>query len=346
MISVGLIGGTGYTGKKLIQFCARHKGISEFTIYGNSTAESMLCTIFPEFEGQIHNRPVLSSQDVSLEHDVYFITLPHGGALNFVPKLISAGKKVIDLGGDYRLDSADSYKQWYGIEHTSPYLLNSKLYGLADIETDAYPMVRLISNPGCYPTSVLLGLLPLVNNHSDCILSVSTAAYSGTSGAGKSPRSDLLMTEMEGNVKAYNVNNHRHQPEILQMLEKFGLSSPFSFTTHLLPIGTGIYTTTSVHLKSALDQSDLVHEYTRFYENKPFVRIRQNPPDLKWVTNTNFCDISVSVKDKTLIITSTIDNLIKGAAGQAMQNLNLLMGWDESISLGLNRKELNYASVG
>ncbi len=332
MISVGIIGGSGYTGKKLVQFCNNHPFIEEFIVYGNSSAGQSLSSLFPEFDNIIQNSAIGSMDNLG-EHDLYFIALPHGEALKVVPELISKGKKVIDLGGDYRLDSKEEYELWYGKTHTSPELLNSKIYGLADYQGIDYTGTNLIANPGCYPTATLLSLIPFVDSFGDEIITVSTVAYSGTSGAGKTPKQELLMSEMDGNVSAYNLNKHRHQPEILQTLKTFEFNSPFSFSTHLLPVAVGIYATTSIHLSSSISEKEIVSKYKSFYSESPFVRIREVPPQLNWVVNTNFCDINISIKDRVLIITSAIDNLIKGASGQAIQNMNILFGWDETLSL-------------
>ncbi len=335
MISIGIIGGSGYAGKKLIQFCNSHPLISEYKVYGNKTTGQFLSELFPELAGQMIDSQIESVENISDSHDVYFITLPHGEALKYVPSLFQVGKKIIDLGGDYRLDSKNEYEKWYNIQHNSENLLNEKIYGLADYYGTQYSNVSLIANPGCYPTAALLGLLPLSAGFADEIISVSTSAYSGTSGAGKSPKQELMMSEMDGDVSAYNVNKHRHQPEIEQMLKKFGFNSPFSFTTHLLPVSVGIYATTSIHLKKEIDEKTIKDYYQSFYENSVFVRLREVPPHLNWVVNSNYCDINISVKEKTVIITSAIDNLIKGASGQAIQNMNKLFGWDESLGIKL-----------
>ncbi|MHB1688210.1 MAG: N-acetyl-gamma-glutamyl-phosphate reductase [Ignavibacteriaceae bacterium] len=332
MISVGIIGGSGYTGKKLIQYCSNHPLIEELKVYGNSSAGKSITSLFPEFDNIIQDSVISSLENLG-DHDLYFIALPHGEALNVVPQLISKGKKVIDLGGDYRLDSKEEYELWYNKKHTSPEFLTSKVYGLADYQSLDYSGANLIANPGCYPTATLLSLIPFVDSFADEIITVSTVAYSGTSGAGKTPKQELLMSEMDGNVAAYNLNKHRHQPEILQMLKSFGFNSPFSFSTHLLPVAVGIYATTSIHLKNSISEKEIFSKYRSFYSGSPFVRIREIPPQLNWVVNTNFCDINISIKDKVLIITSAIDNLVKGASGQAIQNMNILFGWDETLSL-------------
>jgi N-acetyl-gamma-glutamyl-phosphate reductase len=333
VISICIIGGSGYTGKHLIQLCGSHPFVNSISVYGFKTAGMHIKYVFPELAMQFPNLIVEDSNKLSYEHDVYFIALPHGEALKYVPELISKGKLVIDIGGDYRLDNADKYTKWYKIQHTSPELLSNKLYGLADyLSSDLYTK-NLIANPGCYPTSALLSLLPLVENFAGDIDFVSTSAYSGTSGAGKSANHDLSLSEMFGNVRAYNVNSHRHQPEIEQMMDKYGFKSAYSLTTHLLPVAVGIYATTTVHMKKEVSQDTINNLYVNKYKHSPFVRMREVPPNLSWVVNTNFCDINISAKGKIIIITAAIDNLIKGAAGQAVQNLNKFYKWDETLGI-------------
>lgn len=343
MISVGILGGSGYTGKYLTQFSQNHPFIADFTVYAKGTAGQKLTAVFPELLNLIADKVIESIDAVSMKHDAYFVALPHGEALNYIPLLVSKGKNVIDLGGDYRLDGADEYSKWYGLEHTSAALLQEKVYGLADFQATSTEGVKLIANPGCYPTATLLGLLPLVQNFVDAVASISTVAYSGTSGAGKAAKADLLMSEMSGNVRAYNVNSHRHQPEIYQALQSRGYHGNYAFTTHLLPVAVGIYATSTIFLRSGIDKEAVLSSYVGCYASSPFVRLRNMPPNLSWVTGTNYCDIHVSVKDQTVIITSVIDNLIKGAAGQAMQNLNNVFGWEQHT--GILTKGKDYVPV-
>jgi len=337
MISVGIIGGTGYTGKYLLEFIQKHENVSEYTIYANNSAGSQLLDIFPELLGVIENQTIKSVDNLSYSHDLYFISLPHGESLKYVPLLLEKAIKVIDLGGDYRLDSEKLYKEWYQFDHTSADLLATKVYGLADINNEKTLNSEFIANPGCYPTSIQLALIPFLRFYANKIISISSVSYSGASGAGKSPKTELLLSELDGNVKAYNVNIHRHQPEIEQELKKYGMNSPFAFTTHLLPIARGIYSTSTIHLNSEISEEEISEKYLTEYANSKFVRMRNVPPELKWVVNTNFCDINISAKNKTVIITSTIDNLIKGASGQAIQNMNKMFGWNETLGL-LNTK--------
>lgn len=336
MISVGIIGGSGYTGKKLVQFCSQHSFVENIEIYGFTKAGMSLYSLFPDLVNVTENKLINSIEDLSYSHDLYFVALPHGESLKYVPQLIESGKKVIDLGGDYRLDDHEIYKEWYKNEHTSTSLLNDKKYGLADFYNLSEYNSNLTANPGCFPTSILLGLLPFTKYYADKILTVSSVSYSGTSGAGKSANKDFLLSEMDGNVKAYNVNGHRHQPEIMQELKKQGLKAPYSFTTHLLPISVGIYSTTVVHLENQIDENEIESLYKVIYKDTPFVRMRNTPPELKWVAGTNFCDINISIKGNTAVITSAIDNLIKGASGQAVQNMNKIYELEVSAGLLIN----------
>lgn len=344
-INIGIIGGTGYAGKELLKILSNHPFVCEIKIYAKSTAGNSILEIFPELEGSIEDIQIKSVNDLDDSNDLYFTALPHGETLKHIPYLISSGKKVIDIGGDYRLSNSNMYNEWYGFEHTSPELLKTKIYGLADVLDNSDYAYDLIANPGCYPTATLIPLLPIVESFYEEIISVSTVAYSGVSGAGKSVKADLLLSEMYGNVKAYNLNKHRHEPEIIQILQNFGLGNkPYSFSTHLLPIARGIYVTTTIHLKNELVQDEVDTVIEQKYSSSPFVRIRKTPPELKWVLETNFCDIHASVGPCRIILTSAIDNLIKGAAGQAVQNMNKLYGLDQTTGLLPNRELISLLS--
>jgi len=342
MISVGIIGSSGYTGKKLISFLAHHPEVKELKLYSYSTSGQELYQLFPEFQGVIPNLPVgaLSNLDESL--DVYFTALPHGESIKVIPGLIEKGKVVIDLSGDFRLDDPAGYDRWYHFTHSAPQLLSQKVYGLADYHRTSYSGKKLISNPGCYPTVTLLSVLPLAEAFADDILTVATVAYSGTSGAGKSPNADLLLSEMDGNSRAYNLHQHRHEPEILQELQKAGMYSPFSFAVHLLPVAVGMYATTSIFTRKALDPAAVTAAFETFCQNQPFIRFRKQIPQIKWVAGSNFCDLSVSVRGTSILVTGAIDNLVKGASGQAVQNMNSYFGFHPAA--GLLPSEGNHVS--
>jgi len=238
---------------------------------------------------------------------------------------------VIDLSGDFRLNSADDYEKWYNFSHSKEKLLKIKNYALADLPDTKYGS-KLISNPGCYPTAVSLALIPFVNEYSDIIESISVSAYSGISGAGSKPSAKLLFGEISGNVYAYKINKHQHEPEIVQTLQKYGMNCNFSFTTHILPVFAGIYSTATIFLKDE-NKDNFTELYNEYYSNSHFVRIKDEAPQLKHVVDTNFCDININADGSRVIITSAIDNLIKGAAGQAVQNMNRHFGWDEKLGL-------------
>ncbi|HOM65368.1 MAG TPA: N-acetyl-gamma-glutamyl-phosphate reductase [Ignavibacteriales bacterium] len=332
MKKVAIIGGTGYTGYELIKFLLKHKYVSDFDIFANSSAGKKLLDIFPEFENILPNdKTIFHVDEFSNSYDVVFLALPHQESHNLVPKIINSKNLIIDLGGDFRLDNKELYTQWYNFEHKYQNLLDIKTYGLCEIVKDYKS--NLIANPGCYPTSVLLALIPIVNNFSDLIESISVVSYSGTSGAGKSAKQELLLSEMYGNVKAYNVLKHRHEVEIHQELKKFGFQGNFVFTTHLLPITRGIYSTCNIFLKYSVKKDDIKDAFYQHYNDKPFIRLRNTPPEIKWVANTNFCDIFFDVRDNTIVVNSTIDNLVKGASGQAIQNMNLFFQFEQTTSL-------------
>lgn len=337
MISVGIIGGSGYTGKYIVKFCSQHPNVGEFYIYANKSASQTIHDVFPDLVGEVDNQIIKSIENLDLTHDVYFFALPHGESFKYIPSLIEANKKVIDLGADYRLDNADLFLQTYGLEHTSPELLNSKIYGLADIFENY--STNLIANPGCYPTAALLSSIPIVKNFGNDNLSISTISYSGLSGAGKKASTDLLFAENYNSVKAYNVGNHRHEVEIEQELKKYNSNIEYSLTTHLLPVFSGIYSTTIFHLSSKIQQNEIDEIFTNQYQEKEFVRLRKTPPELKWVIGTNYCDINVKVAKSKIIVTAAIDNLIKGASGQAVQNMNKIFGWKESLGIKSFKEE-------
>jgi len=339
MISVGIIGGSGYTGKYLIKFCNEHPNVIEYSIYANKSAFQTIHDVFPDLVDEVGNLTIRSISDLNLSHDLYFFALPHGESFKYVPMLLDANKKVIDLGADFRLDNRELFYETYNIVHTSSEYLNSKIYGLAEISKN-YDHTNLIANPGCYPTAALLSTIPIVKNLKNSILSISTVSYSGLSGAGKKASTDLLFAENYNSVKAYNVGTHRHEVEIAQELNKYNSDIDYSLTTHLLPVFSGIYSTTIIHLSNFANQDEINELFSVQYNGKSFIRLRQTPPELKWVIGTNYCDINVKCAKNKIIITAAIDNLIKGASGQAIQNMNKLYGWKESLGIKSYKEEM------
>lgn len=340
MVSVAIVGGTGYTGKYILKFINKHPNVSEFRIYANKSAGQTLHDVFPDLVSDVDNQIVKNVEDLELSHDVYFFALPHGESFKYVPMLIDADKKVIDLGADFRLDNAELFFDTYKLDHTSPELLKSKIYGLTEV-TDNYESTNLIANPGCYPTAALLSSIPLVKYFGKNILSISTVSYSGISGAGKKASTDLLFAENYNSVKAYNVGTHRHEVEIAQELKKYNSNIDYSLTTHLLPVFSGIYSTTIIHVNQNISQDEVDAIFHQEYSEKLFVRLRQAPPELKWVIGSNYCDINVKVAKNKIIVTAAIDNLIKGASGQAVQNMNKMYGWNESLGIKIYKEEFS-----
>ncbi|MBN1980617.1 MAG: N-acetyl-gamma-glutamyl-phosphate reductase [Chitinivibrionales bacterium] len=322
MINVSIVGVSGYIGKMLYALCCNHPSIESVNTYASMNLDTTLHQLFPEMVGVLPDSSIQGMETFTSNSDLSFFCLPHGHSLAFIPSLLKSGKKVIDLSGDFRLDTPQLYDTWYGFNHTATALLKEKIYGLADWPDSAYSGQPLIANPGCYPTAVLLSLLPIVTSLQDSIIAISTVAYSGTSGAGKAAKQELLLSEMDGNVRAYSVNTHRHEIEIAQQLKKQGYGGPFAFIAHLLPLSHGIYATSTVHFSAPVDQKMIDVAYKNAYAATPFVRMRPVPPHLKWVVNTNFCDMSAAACGNRVVVTAAIDNLIKGGAGQAIQNMN------------------------
>jgi N-acetyl-gamma-glutamyl-phosphate reductase len=337
MISVAIIGGSGYTGKYLVKFCNEHPNIEEFAIYANKSANKTIYDVFPDMVGEVENSTIRSVTNLDLSYDIYFFALPHGESLKYIPLLADNNKKIIDLGADFRLDCNEIFLNTYQLDHPAPEHLTNKHYGLAELN-DSYNY-NLIANPGCYPTAALLSTIPVVKNYPNNIHSISTVAYSGLSGAGKKVTQGLLFSENYNSVKAYSVGAHRHEVEIEQELNKFSSDLNYSLTTHLLPVFSGIYSTTIIHLIKNISQDEIEQEFKSEYEKATFIRLRQTPPELKWVIGTNYCDINVKSIGNKIIITAAIDNLIKGAAGQAMQNMNKLFGWEESLGIKSYKEE-------
>ncbi|MEE9431352.1 MAG: N-acetyl-gamma-glutamyl-phosphate reductase, partial [Melioribacteraceae bacterium] len=297
-----------------------------------------LLDIFPEFANNVKDRVINSVNQIEQTHDVYFFALPHGKSIQYAPKLLNKNKKVIDLGADFRLDDEKSFADTYQLEHTAPEYLSSKIYGLTELH-ETYNGTNLIANPGCYPTAALLSTIPFAKNIGEKVETISTVSYSGLSGAGKKADTSLLFSENYNSVRAYSVGTHRHQVEIKQELDKYIDDTNYSLATHLLPVVSGIYSTSIIHLNGSVSQSEVDDILQNEYLQSTFIRIRETPPELKWVVGTNYCDINVKALDNKIIVTACIDNLIKGASGQAVQNMNKLYGWGENLGIQNNKMD-------
>lgn len=338
MVRVGIVGISGFSGKVLLDILLNHKDVRVTYVAAHSTT-GRVDVIWPEFR----NRTDLvcekySADEAIAQCDVIFLALPHTESMNVVGKLLAAGKRVIDLSADYRLKKLSVYKKWYHTDHKDPKNLGKAVYGLPEIYRSRVKNAKLLSNPGCYPTAALLGLAPLVSIHPGKIASIAIDAKSGVSGAGKKIAQAFMFPFVNENFKAYRVLNHQHTPEISQYLSRMAAKNmDVTFVPHLLPVDSGILETIYVTLDGKITEAALHALYRKFYKTETFVRVLDagSQPELRNVVRTNFCDIglAVSANRKMAVITSVIDNLVKGASGQAVQNMNIMCGFNETEGL-------------
>ncbi|MCA9392791.1 MAG: N-acetyl-gamma-glutamyl-phosphate reductase [Candidatus Omnitrophica bacterium] len=338
MIKVGIVGVSGYSGFTALELLLRHPNVRVTYVSANNT-RGKISDIWP----QLKNRTKLYCDQFDVtkaagQCDVALLAVPHTIAMQITPKLLKAGVKVIDLSGDYRLGSVATYKKWYKATHTDPRNLRKAVYGLPELYKEEIKKASLVANPGCYPTAALLGLAPLVGTHCELIESIIIDAKSGVTGAGRKASVAFSHGEVSENFKAYKVLNHQHVPEIERYLAKLCThSKAINFVPHLLPVNRGILETIYVKLSSRVRLNRCHKLYTNFFKVEPFVRVfgLEEQVELKNVVKTNFCDISLALNDQKnlLVITVAIDNLVKGAAGQAIQNMNLMCGFSESEGL-------------
>jgi N-acetyl-gamma-glutamyl-phosphate reductase len=341
MIKIAIAGATGYTGSELLRLLYHHPETDVIKITSEQNAGSPLSSVFPQF-GDLFNLTYEPLNPESLAHhaDLVFLALPHTLSMKAVSGLITHGIPLIDLSADFRLNNPALYKTWYNVEHTSPDLLGQSVYGLTELNRDAVARTKLLANPGCYPTCALLGLAPLLKEKVIQLENIVVDAKSGVTGAGKTHRSHLHFPEANEALMAYRVGDHPHTPEIEQEISRLaGREVKINFTPHLVPMNRGILCTSYGLLKKKCSTKELVGNYKAFYKDEPFVRILPagSLPNTRDVRGTNRCDIGIKADDRTgkVIVISVIDNLVKGAAGQAIQNMNLMMGIEESTGLNL-----------
>lgn len=338
MVKVAVVGASGYTGVELLRLLLNHPDVTITGVTANQNAGEEVATLFPSLAGRINMIcSALDVHEVAANAELVFTALPHQAAMAVIPGFLAAGCKVIDLSADYRLRDPQVYAVWYAA-HSSPELLGEAVYGLPELYRAAIPAARLIANPGCYPTSVALALAPLLRDGWIDPATLIIDSKSGTSGAGRSAKVGSLYCEVNEGFKAYGVGNHRHTPEIEQTLSDLaGQEVTVSFTPHLLPVNRGILSTCYASLRQETTTAALLQLYRRFYEGEPFVRIctEGELPNIAYVRGANYCDIGLVVDPRTnrVIVVSAIDNLVKGAAGQAVQNMNLLLGLPETRGL-------------
>lgn len=339
MLNVAIVGASGYTGLELIRLLAVHPQVAITSVTSEQSAGKKISELFPSLRGRCDL--VLEPLDpaaIATKAELIFTALPHQAAMAVVPSFLAAGKKVVDLSADYRLHDPEVYGAWYE-PHKNPELLQAAVYGLPEVRRDAIRQACLVANPGCYPTSIILGLKPLLEAGLIDPTTIIADSASGVSGAGRSAKVDSLYCEVNEGFRAYGVGGaHRHTPEIEQELSELaGQAVTITFTPHLVPMDRGILSTIYAAPTKAVTTDELVALYAAAYDNELFVRPlpKGQFPSTAFVRGSNFCDIGVTVDSRTnrIIVVSAIDNLVKGASGQAIQNMNLLCGFPESLGL-------------
>jgi N-acetyl-gamma-glutamyl-phosphate reductase len=337
MIKVGIVGGTGYTGVELLRLLATHPKVLLHIITSRSEAGMAVCELFPNLRGHVDLTFTVPDVEQLVECDVVFFATPHTVAMALVPELIKRGTRVIDLSADFRLKDANVWEHWYNMPHTCPELLEQAVYGMPEINREKIKTAQLIATPGCYPTATQLGFLPLLENDVIDPKQLIADAKSGVSGAGRKAAIGALLTESAENMKAYAVAGHRHLPEIEQGLN-LASKRPvgLTFVPHLTPMIRGIHATLYGQLTSAVDLQAL---FEKRYANEHFVDVMPSGshPETRTVRGTNTCRIAVHQPQgsNTVVVLSVIDNLVKGASGQAIQNMNIMFGFDEILGINI-----------
>jgi N-acetyl-gamma-glutamyl-phosphate reductase len=335
MIRVAILGASGYSALELIRLLLRHPHVEITALTTRQSDAKHVGEVHPSLAGRLDLRlENLSATQIAQRADCVFCCLPHGASAAAVAELLPLGKKMIDLSADYRLNDAAEYKKWYAVDHGDPHRLGQAVYGLPELYRERIKLATLVANPGCYPTSAILALVPFLKAGAISSSGIIIDSKSGVSGAGREPKPHLHFPECNESLSAYGVGTHRHMPEIDQVLsDAAGREVRVVFTPHLIPMDRGILTTCYADPTDDFDDQSLLAVLRKCYENEPFVRVSPSLPSTKHVAGTNFCDITVrSVRGRVVVI-SVIDNLVKGASGAAVQNFNLMHGFEETTSL-------------
>lgn len=337
VLTVSIVGASGYSGIELVKILLKHPHVKLDVLFANTSAGKRYDEVAPQFRSRLDVQLEAFSIEKVKTSDLVFIALPSGEALNLVPQLLAAGKRVIDLGGDFRLKDITLYKRYYKRDHTAPEALQHAVFGLPEWFAGDIRNARFISNPGCYPTSIMLPLAPLLREGLIEPTSIVANSLSGVSGAGRTSAPEYSFCEVNDSIKAYKIGVHQHIPEIQTVLERIAHTPvQVTFIPHLVPITRGIYSTITCTLKHPCTLDEIRNAYDTYYQSSPFVRYAAGQvPELKNVVHTNFIDIGFTLIPETqrLVITSAIDNLLKGAAGQAVQNMNLMYNFPETEGL-------------
>ena len=337
MIKTAVVGGTGYTGVELLRLLTGHPDVELTVITSRSEAGRPVADLFPNLRGYLDLEFTVPDVEQLKACELVFFATPNGTAMTMVPELVEAGVRVIDLAADFRLRQADVWETWYGMPHACPQYLDEAVYGLTEINRDAVREARIVANPGCYPTAVQLGLLPLIEQQLVDIDHLVADAKSGVSGAGRKAVTGTLLCEAGENFKAYGVPGHRHLPEIRQGLEAAaGQPVGLTFVPHLTPMIRGIHATLYAQLRDP--DRDLQALYEARYSDEAFIDVLPagSHPETRSVRGANHCRIALHRPQdgNVVVVLSVIDNLVKGAAGQAVQNMNVMFGLSETAGLG------------
>ncbi|MBU4457814.1 MAG: N-acetyl-gamma-glutamyl-phosphate reductase [Candidatus Omnitrophica bacterium] len=338
MLKVGIMGASGYAGEELLRILLNHPEV-QITAVAAKIDPVNIYKLYPWLKGRLD----LECRDMSAEEiikkcDCVFLALPHKVSMKFAPKFLKAGKKVIDLSADFRIKDVNVYEKWYEVKHECPEYIKDAVYGLPELYRKEVKKAELIANPGCYPTSIILGCAPLLKKHLVDPDSIICDSKSGVSGAGRVPNQALMFTELQNSFRPYKINSHRHMPEMDQELNLIsGSLAAVNFVPHLVPMERGMMSTIYLKLKKNISTGEALKLYKDFYSKEYFVRVMDEGvfPDTKNIARTNFCDIGCKVfPEKSLAIVMTaIDNLVKGASGQAVQNMNIMYGFEEKLGL-------------
>ena len=335
MIRVGILGATGYTALELLKILLRHPEAEISLLTSRQEGNPHVGAVHPQLAGRLDLcLENLESAVVAARSDCVFSCLPQGVSAAVIPQLLEANARVIDFSADYRLDSPEVYSEWYEQKHPDPDQLGKVPYGLPELFYDEIPESQLIANPGCYPTSAILALAPLLQANLIEPTEIIIDSKSGVSGAGRTPKLTTHYPECNESLSAYNVGRHRHTPEIEQVLNRStGQDVQVIFTPHLVPMDRGILTTTYSRLKGNTSEEKLLDTLRQFFVDCPFVRVVERLPGTKDTNGTNFCDVTARLVRGRVITISCLDNLVKGAAGAAVQNFNLMYGFPEVTAL-------------
>lgn len=338
-MKAAIIGATGYGGAELIRILQRHPYVSIHSVHATNLIGESLKNYYPHMQTFIEkNIEEVNIEKIAQEVDVVFMATPSGVARDMAERFLNKGVKVIDLSGDFRMKNSDVYTQWYGINHAKKRLVNQAVYGLTEWVKEDLMNVNFIANPGCFPTSILLGLAPVIKSELIDLNSIIIDAKTGVSGAGKGLSQATHYSETNDNFKAYKVNEHQHTPEIEEIIKEWDERLNYvTFTPHLAPMTRGIMSTMYMTATKKVTENQLIEMYKEMYKDDYFIRIRNQGeyPTTKDVSGSNFCDISITYDERTnrITIISVIDNLVKGASGQAIQNMNKMFGFEEEAGI-------------